>query len=353
MNTYHVVGIMSGTSLDGLDIALCRFEKLSPEWRYDIIKAETKTYPNDWKQMLSEASEYNALEFIKLHKEYGKYIGASINIFLKHCDQKVDFISSHGHTIFHQPENNLTFQLGDGATIAATTGISTICDFRTLDVALEGQGAPLVPIGDFFLFDQYHYCINMGGFANVSFQYGKKRIAFDICPANIKCNELMRTINREYDKNGELGRNGTLNESMLEELNLLDFYHQQPPKSLGKEWVNLVFSPAVDKYKIKLEDKLRTIYEHIAIQIVNATHSKEKKSMFFTGGGTYNLFLMELIKSKSKNKIIIPDNKIIEFKEALIFAFLGVLRYRKEINCLSSVTGARTDNSSGVINLIV
>ncbi len=357
MQEYTVVGIMSGTSLDGLDIALCHFKIENEQWDFKILKAKTYDYSDEWKQRLENADKLSGFELIKLHKEYGKFIGEMVNRFLTGVIQRTDLIGSHGHTVFHIPEQQVNFQIGDGAMIAATTGINTVADFRTLDIALNGQGAPLVPIGDYFLFRKYDSCINLGGFANISFiDKDNKQIAYDICPTNIVLNELAQSKGLEYDKNGELGQKGSINSKLLEELNNLDFYKQAPPKSLGKEWVELNIKPVLEKYKISTEDKIRTFYEHAAQQISESINTNIKNStnetessVLFTGGGTHNQFLMNLIKKKSKAAIIIPGKEIIDYKEALIFAFLAVLRLRREINCLSSVTGSKYDSSGGIV----
>ncbi|MCK4662734.1 MAG: anhydro-N-acetylmuramic acid kinase, partial [Bacteroidales bacterium] len=352
-NQYNVIGVMSGTSLDGLDIVLCNFEYKNQKWSFEIIKAETFKYDNTWKNNLSKADLLNSFDFISFHKEYGKYIGSKIIKFIKNCIINIDFIASHGHTIFHQPEKNITFQIGDGAEIAATTSITTISDFRTLDVALGGQGAPLVPIGDKLLFSQYDYCLNLGGFANISYNIDNKRIAFDICPANIIINYLIKELNLDYDKDGKIAKQGQINSELLNKLNQIDYYRKSYPKSLGKEDLLKTFIPVLEQANINVYDKLRTIYENIAIQISNSMPDVENsKSVFITGGGAYNKFLIELLLKKIKNKIIIPEPTLIEYKEALIFAFLGVLRYRNEINCLSSVTGASQDNTGGIINSV-
>lgn len=338
---------MSGTSLDGIDIAFCSFQK-NDNWTFDIINAITYPYPDQWKEALCNAEKLDAFNFIKLHKDYGKFIGESVNRFLN--GEKVDFIASHGHTIFHQPDKNITFQIGDGATIAAATGITTISDFRNLDVVLGGQGAPLVPIGDQLLFSEYDYCINLGGFANLSYNENGTRLAYDICPYNIIVNQLTRTINKEFDKDGELGRQGNLNTELLNRLNSIAYYSQPAPKSLGKEWLNVEFAPYINKSDLCLNDKIRTIYEHIAIQLNEATQSATSKKVLITGGGTYNQFVIERFQQLTKHQLVMPDNNIIDFKEALIFAFLGVLRYREKVNCLASVTGAKHDNIGGVIH---
>lgn len=349
MTMYSVIGVMSGTSLDGLDIVLCTFRKKHYFWEYNILKAKTVEYTNKWRKRITNASKSSSYEFIKLHKEYGNYIGKNINIFLNKGKYDPDFISSHGHTIFHEPENRLTFQIGDGANIAATTGITTISDFRNLDTALAGQGAPLVPAGDELLFHEYDYCLNLGGFSNISFSDNNKRIAFDICPVNIILNELAGSINMNYDKDGKLGSKGSVNDKLLNELNNIDFYKQSPPKSLSGEWLENHFSPILKRHKISVPDKIRTIYEHIVFQIKKVLTGNNNNTVLITGGGAYNKFLISLLQQINNCHLIIPGKIIIEYKEALIFAFLGVLRYRNEINCLSSVTGAQYDNIGGTI----
>ena len=350
MKKTHVISLMSGTSLDGVDIAFCCFELLSQKWNYKIIEAETIPYNKEWRNKLKSANELDAFHFIELHNQFGNFLGSCINSFIdKKKIQKVDFVSSHGHTIFHQPEKNITFQLGAGASIAAKTDITTISDFRSLDVLLDGQGAPLVPIGDMLLFPEFDYCLNLGGFSNISFNENEKRIAFDICPVNIIINYLANTLNKSFDKNGEIAKKGKLNKNLLAELNNIEYYKKPFPKSLAKEWLISDFIPIIKKFDLTVEDKLRTIYEHIAIQITNITNKKNDNSILITGGGAHNKFLVELLKQKSKNKIVIPDKDIVDFKEALIFAFLGVLRHKKIPNCLSSVTGAKFDNIGGSI----
>jgi anhydro-N-acetylmuramic acid kinase len=262
-----------------------------------------------------------------------------------------DFIASHGHTVYHMPSNGLTFQFGDGAEIAAASGLQVVCDFRSTDIALGGQGAPLVPIGDKYLFGNYTYCLNLGGIANISFdKYGKRR-AFDICPCNIPLNKMAAKFDMLYDDKGAIAASGKVNSKLLDILNDDAYYSQSPPKSLDGNWAKYYFMRMVDKSKSSNEDKMRTICEHIAMQISAAAPYKKGESMLVTGGGAYNTFLMERIKALCPAKVIIPDNKTVEFKEALIFAFLGVLRMRGEINCLSSVTGARKDSIGGAVYL--
>jgi anhydro-N-acetylmuramic acid kinase len=348
-SSYHVLGLMSGTSLDGLDVAICTFELSGQKWHYAIEKTTTYPYSPGWKKKLSEAEHLSGIDLILLHNEYGELIGKYVNQFLDHSNSKIDFIASHGQTIFHQPKKGLTLQIGNGANISAITGITTICDFRTLDVALGGQGAPLVPIGDELLFGDFDFCLNLGGFANISYHEEGNRIAFDICPVNILINQLVSERNLSFDPEGSIGRKGNVSTNLLNELNSLAFYQKPGPKSLGKEWVWNQVLPIINRHKLSLEDTLRTIYEHIIFQTRQILQNKSEGTMLTTGGGAHNQFLMELFQQYLKIKIVIPSKEIVDFKEALIFAFLGVLRFRNEVNCLCSATGARMDNIGGII----
>lgn len=350
MNKYNVIGLMSGTSLDGIDLAYCHFEEENGKWSFKVEKAETISYSEEWKKKLSEVETKSALEYAQTDVDFGHLLGKTIAGFIKKHQLNPDFIASHGHTIFHQPEKKLTTQIGNGAAIAAECGCTVISDFRTIDVALGGQGAPLVPIGDKLLFSDYDFCLNLGGFGNISFEENGKRIAFDTSPVNIVMNLLVKEIRLDYDKDGVLAASGEVNDELLNELNSLDFYQKPYPKSLGKEWVLSTFLPVLDKYNISLNDKLRTICEHVAFQIGEITKAQSGiKKMIITGGGAKNKFLIARIKKLSGVEVTIPDEITIDFKEALIFAFLGVLRMRNEPNCLKSVTGASHDNIGGAV----
>jgi len=348
---YKVIGVMSGTSLDGLDIALCSFQYENESWQFGVDDAITVRYSKEWKVKLENAQHLNALDFIQLHHRYGAFIGEQVKAFIKNYDE-IDFIASHGHTVFHKPEEDTTFQVGCGAYIAAKSGLKTISDFRTLDIALGGQGAPLVPIGDRLLFADYDACINIGGFANISFNEGEQRTAYDICPVNFVLNHFMETeFTVPFDDKGKEGRKGKVHNALLSELNHLVFYQQGGPKSLAREWVENKFWPVLNQFDISITDKITTCYAHFADQIAKIINDYQFKNVLFTGGGAYNEYLLELIQERCKAELIIPDNNIVEYKEALIFAFLGVLRYEQEVNCLKSVTGAVKDNSGGCIYL--
>jgi anhydro-N-acetylmuramic acid kinase len=342
----YVIGLMSGTSLDGLDIVYVKFN-LNNISSYEILAAETIPYSVETIRKLKDAFNYSGEQLAELDARYGIFLGKQILSFIqKNNIEKVDLIASHGQTVFHHPENAYTTQIGSGAHINAVTRIKTICDFRTQDVALGGQGAPLVPIGDELLFSQYEYCLNIGGFANVSFSENHTRKAFDICPANIVLNHYVNRLGYNYDDKGMIARKGNLHQQLLEELNRLPYYSGNRPKSLGWENVISDILPLIDRFQLDIPDILHTYIEHIAIQT-------GKKIMtgntLVTGGGAYNTYLIERITHHTESKIIIPDNKTIDYKEALIFALLGLLRNENKINVLASVTGALFDHSSGII----
>jgi anhydro-N-acetylmuramic acid kinase len=339
---------MSGTSLDGVDLAYCEFY-WDIKWHFNIKFAETIPYTDNWIDKLSSLMDSDAEGITAAHVRYGLYLGEIVNEFVSRNKLDPDFIASHGHTVFHQPQKGYTLQIGDGNTIAAITGLPVVFDFRSLDIALGGQGAPLVPIGDKLLFDNFDFCLNLGGISNISYELQNRRIAFDICPVNIILNYLARQKGLKFDMDGRLAAKGKINKQLLKNLNEQDYYNIDPPKSLGREWVSANTLHAINLEKDTTVNNLRTFAEHIAIQISIVINDLPQSNVLITGGGARNLFLIELLKSKVKSKIVIPDSLIIDFKEAAIFAFLGVLRWRNEINCLASVTGAKRDSSCGVI----
>ena len=341
------IGLMSGTSLDGVDLVYVLFEK-KENYSFKIIHAKTYSYSDDWKQKLQHAFNQSEEKINQLDIEYGVYLGGLINVFIADFQiDNIEFVASHGHTIFHKPEDGITLQIGNGEVISKITNQKVICDFRTQDVKLGGQGAPLVPIGDQLLFSEYEYCLNLGGFANISFDTDDKRIAFDICPVNIVMNHYVQKIGLEYDDKGLLASEGKINHQLLKELNNLPFYIDDKPKSLGYEFVVDEIFPLIDKYNLSETTILRTFIEHVVIQISNKIKSNGK--LLITGGGTFNVFLIAELRKRISNQIILPKEEIIDFKEALIFAFLGLLRVDNQVNCLKSVTGAKKDHSSGQI----
>ena len=339
---------MSGTSVDGLDVCCATFDRREGKWSFTIDCARGYSYPDVLKRQLgAEVQKMSALEFVTFHSAYGRFLGERVNDFMAEFGVRPDIIASHGSTVFHEPEKKVMFQIGDGAAIAAETGIPTVSDFRRQDIMLGGQGAPLVPIGDNLLFGDYDYCLNIGGFSNISFRKGDKRIAFDISPVNYVINRFTRQIGLEMDRDGVIASRGQVNQTLLDRLNALDYYARPWPKSLGREWVEKQVFPLLDGCGLSLEDILRTYYEHCAMQLARVT--VPGRSLLVTGGGAYNKFLIERMRALSGCDIVIPEPAIIEYKEALIFAFLGVLYMLDEPSCLRSVTGAAKDNIGGML----
>jgi len=342
----RVLGLMSGTSLDGLDMAYVDFDDDNPAF-YVILQAETLPYSASMRKKLEQAYELEGEALLRLHTEYGKFLGRKVKEFLyRHDLPAPDIVASHGQTVYHRPESRMTFQLGSGAHLAAECGIDTVCDFRIQDVALGGQGAPLVPVGDKLLFADYPYCLNLGGFANISFDNERnQRIAYDIVPANIVLNYYARLKGKEYDENGRMAARGKIHQALLSRLDALPYFSRSIPKSLGWEFVEEHVLPLIDSYGLPVEDVLRTYTEHIARQIgKNVSQGK----MLVTGGGAFNEFLMDRIRHYAAAEVIIPDKTLVMFKEALIFALLGYLKMKNQINVLKSVTGAQTDHVAGI-----
>lgn len=347
--SYNVIGVMSGTSLDGLDLCHVQFS-LKENWQFEIFHAQTMPYDTFWAKTLKSVIERSSPEIKKIDEAYAVYLAETIRSFINKNDiTDLDAVCSHGHTVFHQPENKYTLQIGNRPILASSLGQTVICDFRVQDVQLGGQGAPLVPIGDKLLFSDYDFCINLGGFANISFDDQDQRIAYDLCPVNIVLNHYASKNGYQFDPEGRMAASGNLDASLLNALNDLDYYKRSYPKSLGLEWVNHVVFPVIDSFNLSINDTLRTFVEHIAIQIIRPLSLMTKPTVLVSGGGTYNRFLIDRITALSKIEIAIPSEDIIDYKEALIFGFLGVLKLRNETNCLKSVTGANHDHSSGII----
>lgn len=345
---FYAIGLMSGTSLDGLDICYSKFTKNGLDWNFEILKCETSAYSVVWEDELRNAIHISSEKLLELNSRYGLYLGEKTQEFITQNNiTELDLVSSHGHTVFHQPKNKFTLQIGDGRAIKIKTNKTVIYDFRSQDVLLGGNGAPLVPIGDELLFSEFDACLNLGGFSNISLKRDGKRIAFDICPVNIILNDLALKLGKKYDENGNLARSGNIDHELLNQLDQLEFYHEKAPKSLGIEWVNDQISPLIRNQKT--EDLLATFTEHSAVQIAKIFEEFDIENVLITGGGTYNSYLIEKIKAKSKTDIHIPTKEIIEYKEALIFAFMGVLRSLNLNNILSSATGSSTDHSSGSV----
>jgi len=346
-----VIGLMSGTSLDGLDCCYVEFAQEKNNFRFRNLQTKSNPYSKFWQDKLKNAFYLSASQIKEIDSEFGQYLGEKTNLFIKEnqLESKVELVASHGHTVFHRPQDGITVQIGSGKVLHDLTKLNVINDFRILDVDFGGQGAPLVPVGDHYLFHEYDACLNLGGFSNISFKKNGQRIAFDISPCNLPLNIFVSNyFNLDFDEGGKLSASGIVIDSLLDELNALSFYKQTYPKSLGFEWLTNQFLPVVEKYTPSAtNDILRTIIEHIAIQVTDVLNHQVIANVLVTGGGTYNSFLMKRISTLSKSKIVIPDKNIIEFKEALIFAFLGFLNLKNTINTFKSVTGAKEDSIGG------
>lgn len=354
---YRAIGVMSGSSLDGLDIAFAEFQENAGKWSYDIRQATCYSYDEDWARKLETASLLSGLDYQLIHAEYGHYIGQQVNKFISEygLEFQVALISSHGHTTFHIPQKRMTAQLGDGAAIAAETGLPVVCNLRALDVSFGGQGAPIVPIGEKWLLEEYDFFLNIGGIANISFNQ-ESYTAFDICAANRVLNMLAKKIGKEYDDQGMIAATGTINTELLEKLNALEFYKRTYPKSLANDFGTDVVYPMIHSMGLEIEDSLRTYVEHIVIQIRNAISMSrtiiQNARMLVTGGGAFNTFLIGRLRDELKElsiEIVVPDENLVKYKEAMIMAFMGVLRWRQEYNVLSSVTGASRNSIGGAL----
>jgi anhydro-N-acetylmuramic acid kinase len=357
---YRVIGIMSGSSLDGLDIAFVEFEETGRKWSYEIKAARCLPYPIEWFQKLQNPTALSAYDYLLLHTGYGKYIGEQVNAFIDDFDlhHKIQLISSHGHTTFHSPLEGMTAQLGDGAAIAATTQINVVSDLRAMDVAFGGQGAPIVPIGEKLLLDDYTYFLNLGGIANLSYKSPNGYIAFDICAANRVLNMLAKAEGKEFDDGGAIAAAGRVYTPLLTRLNTLNYYSLPYPKSLANTFGTDEVFPLVNDFDISTSDKLRTYVEHVVMQIgyavqkVGVNPDAATNKLLATGGGAFNTFLVQRLTQTLKAfniEVVVPDAMLINYKEALIMALIGVLRWREEYNVLDTVTGASRSSIGGAV----
>ena len=355
---YRAIGLMSGSSLDGLDIVYAEIEETGSKWNYEIKAAACISYNTELADQLQRAASLSAHDYLLLHSSYGKWTGEQVNTFINenNLEHKVQLIASHGHTVFHSPELGLTSQLGDGATIAAITGINTISDLRAMDVALGGQGAPIVPTGEKLLFRDYVYCLNIGGIANISFNKQDEYSAFDVCPANRVLNLISNKEGKAYDASGAMAKTGNTNTALLTQLNNLEYYKQSYPKSLANGFGTEIIFPLIESFQLSSADALRTYTEHIVQQLVYAVNNFQTGAlngqMLVTGGGAFNTFLIERLMDALKIfnvEVVVPNANIVKYKEALIMALLGVLRWREEDTVMNSVTGAIRSSIGGAV----
>lgn len=354
---YRAIGLMSGSSLDGLDIVFAEFEEYGGKWQYTILAADCYAYSEQWMNRLQAATQLSAYDYMLLHTDFGRYVGEQVNQFIQahQLEHKVQLIGSHGHTTFHVPHLGMTGQIGDGATIAAVTGINVVSDLRAMDVALGGQGAPIVPMGEKLLLAQYPFLLNLGGIANISRQ-GENYVAFDVCPANRVLNMLVNQLGHAYDDGGTIAASGQLNTALLTKLNALDYYQQPFPKSLANDYGTDIVFPLIQSAGLSIPDALRTYTEHIALQLgysIAGLHAgSQPAQLLATGGGAHNHFLIQRIQaalSTLQIEVVVPDAKLINYKEALVMGLLAVLRWREENTVLHTVTGATRSSIGGAV----
>lgn len=357
-DSYRVIGLMSGSSLDGVDLAYCHFWLEDGAWRFTIDHTACIPYDAAWLQRLRIARDLNGRSLWQLHSSYGHLLGDIIKDFVSSygLTGRVDLIASHGHTVFHYPGQHFTTQIGDGAAIAAITGIPVVCDLRATDVALGGSGAPIVPIGDKLLFPGYPYLLNIGGIANITIKNDAGIKAFDICAANQVLNHYAQQQGHEFDVNGHMAARGRIDSALLEALNGLDYYAKPAPKSLDNGFTAEIVLPIIEQYAISIDDKLATYTEHIAMQVraqIGLAHSADHLpgQMLITGGGAFNTHLVQRIEHHAGIPVVVPSAQIVSYKEALVMALIGVLRMRGEVNILHAVTGAARDAIGGAVYL--
>ncbi len=355
---------MSGSSLDGLDIAFCTFTiKALPTFEvvnWKINASNTVAYSKAWQKKLMELPQSSALDFVETHAKFGHYLGQLVQQFLSEHALTPDLIVSHGHTIFHYPERQFTVQIGDGAAIASITGYPVVSDVRAMDVSSGGQGAPIAPIADRYLLSEFDFCLNTGGIFNITYQSDKHSVALDITGANQILNTLANEMDLPYDASGAIARTGTVNITLLEQSNTFDYFLEEYPKSLDNQWVRENLTQLFKNFDAAVSDRLRTACEHIVFQTrqsVQQIFEKEKLpkdrvyKMIVTGGGAFNTFLMELlVEGLPEIQVVLPDKEMIENKEALLMALMGVMRIESVPNCIHTVTGAVRSVIGGVVH---
>jgi len=356
MNSYNIVGIMSGSSMDGVDLAHCTLSQADGKWDFTINEGTTIPFNEKWRVRLSQLRKQSALNYVKTDVFFGYFLGEICNEFIQNNNLDVDFIASHGHTAFHNPSKGITAQVGDGQSLSAITNLPVVNDFRRMDVAKMGEGAPLVTIGDDLLFEEYDYCINLGGFANISTQIEGTRIGYDICANNILLNRIARDLGKPYDEDGQIADSGSINYELLKDLNNIEYYNKPFPKSLSRDWINKELWHIVRDYReTSLEDRMTTIVDHIATQIGDniedlSDGNSANKKVLVTGGGAFNNALIDYIKSHTDAEIIIPEDTLVNYKESMIFALLGVLRINNDENILGKGTGANENSIAGALH---
>ncbi len=363
-STYHVVGLMSGSSLDGIDLSYCSYSTSGDAFDWELLNHATYPIPDTWKSRLLHLPEQSAKTFVKTHTYFGHFLSEVINDFIERQKITPDFIASHGHTIFHEPNKRFTTQIGCGAAIATQTGLPVINDFRIQDISINGEGTPLAPAADLFLFEGYDFYLNLGGIANLTAKTVDQLVAFDVCPANQLLNFLANQINLAYDKDGILAKSGQLLPALMERLRDFEYYRMSYPKSLDNSWIKKEVLSIFQQFEEPVQDKLHTTCKFIAEEITNSLSTviqslkmgkNNHYKLLATGGGTFNEFLLEcIVESNTKGnlpiEVVLPEKEIIDFKEAILMGLLGVLRVQNRPNCFASVTGAKYDTIGGIVH---
>lgn len=347
---------MSGSSLDGLDIGIIDIIKKGNELSYEVIRCDTIEYSTEWKKSLTSLPNASAKELANNDMAYSRYMSELIRSFLKEEDQ-IDYVSLHGHTLFHEPENGFTYQLGNGGVLSARLGLPVVCDFRSKDIGLGGKGTPLAPIVDSYFYNEYEVLINLGGICNLTFLSKKETIAWDVCPCNQLLNFLSEKMNLAYDKDGLIARNGKLNLDFLNILEKNPYYSEKYPKSLDNQYIKQNIIRELDSYTIPLEDQLHTTCIFVARQIKAAIQMAVKslevawpEKILITGGSAHNAFLIQCIKEHCAPSVVsIPDETIINYKEIILMALCAYLRVNNQENTLSEVTGSSRNSIGGAI----
>ncbi len=345
---FEVIGLMSGSSLDGLDICFVEFQEQNTQWSFEIKAAKCYPYQQELQGDLRKIGEGSAFQLAEMHTKLSKIKAEYVQQFFEEfpISKNATLIVSHGQTIFHQPEKSFTTQIGCGATLSALTNKTVVCDLRTYDIALGGQGAPLVPFGEKYLFHEYQSFLNIGGICNISTHDKDKIEAYDVCPGNTLLNLLSAQVGQNYDEDGKLARSGQVNEDLFKQLSLINYYQKAFPKSLGTEHILKDWCEIIQNNNLSTADAMATVVEHIAFELGKVL---KNSSVMVTGGGALNSYLIERIAAHTNSKIFLPSQEMIEFKEALIIAFVGLNRYLGRNNFYSSVTGAQRDNMGGAI----
>lgn len=357
---YRVIGLMSGSSLDGLDMALVEFNKIDDKWSFNLLSACMETFDSEIENRLRQAHEITAFEYCKLHRDFGFYCGKKVNEFVSASGfsaNEILLVASHGHTVFHFPDDHrFTAQLGDGAALAATSGINVVSDLRALDLAYGGKGAPIVPLGESELFHGYHYFLNLGGIANLSCRDQHRYVAFDVCAANAVLNRLCNDVGMPFDEGGKLATAGKCNVQLLQTLNALEYYQRIPPKTLDNKAGRDEIYPLVKSFSLPVQEALHTYCVHIARQVAKAIMDRNgvaaPRKMLVTGGGAFNHFLIQQLQEAVFAlgiEVVIPSADIVNYKEAIVMAYLGLMRYFHKPTVIQTVTGAARASSGGAL----